>query len=84
MGREVGTADTLREAAPDPGSDPRARPNLAPILLTPPGRPPCSWLESVAWSSFRNLLNAAIRSSGVAWRIRPIFKVCMIRDRRFR
>ena len=77
----AGTWETGLDAGaetPDAGrAPPKARPSLALILFnvrSPTDQPPSSILSLVARSrfSFLNLLSASIRSSGVAWRIRPM------------
>lgn len=70
---------------PDAGrAPPKARPSLVLILFnvrSPTDQPPSSLFSLLARClfSFLNLLNASIRSSGVAWRIRPMWRT---RERR--
>lgn len=86
----AGASDTGLEPGadiPDAGRDPpkaRLIPNcrlsLAPILFnvrSPTDQPPSSTFALVARSrfSFLNLLSASIRSSGVAWRMRPMWRM---------
>ena len=84
----AGACDTGLDAGaeiPDAGrAPPKARPSLALILFnvrSPTDQPPSSTFSLVALFrfSFLNLLNASIRSSGVAWRIRPMWRM---RERR--
>lgn len=84
----TGAWDTGLDAGaviPDAGRvPPKARPSLALILFnvrSPTDQPPSSTFSLVALFrfSFLSLLSASIRSSGVAWRIRPMWRM---RERR--
>ena len=84
----AGTWDVGRElCTPEVGLDPKALLNLALALFivrSPTLLPPWSRFSFVTWFSSRNLLSASMRSSAVAWRIRPTFRVLRIRERRLR
>ena len=92
-GAAGGTCDVGREVwTPDVGLDPKALLNLARALVIVPSPallPLTPWSTTfsfvvvVSFSSL-NLLSASRRSSAVAWRIRPTFKVFRIRERRLR
>lgn len=72
IGRELRAAELRR----DP---PNTRLTLRLNLFLVPSDPA---VDSLVWFSDRSLLRAAIRSSGVAWRMRPMFSVERMRDRR--
>ena len=77
----------LELCTPEAGLDPKALLNLALALFmvrSPTFKPPWSTFSFVVWFSFLNLLKASMRSSGVAWRIRPALRVLRIRERRLR
>ena len=77
----------LELCTPEAGLDPKALLNLALALFivrSPTFRPLGSTVSSVAWFSSLSLLKASMRSSPVAWRIRPTLRVLRIRERRLR
>ena len=84
----AGTWDVGREpCTPEAGLDPKALLNLALALFivrSPTIQPPWSTFSFVAWCSSRSLLSASMRSSAVAWRIRPTLRVLRMRERRLR
>ena len=78
-----GISETGRDdGTPDVGRDPRARLNLR--LKRFGVRCPCSDRSAPVMPSLRSTLRASSRSWGVAWRIRPIFSVLRMRERRLR
>ena len=84
----AGTWDVgLELCTPEAGLDPKALLSLRlalSLVRSPTFKPLCSTFSGIGWSSFLNVLNASIRSSAVAWRIRPTLRVLRIRERRLR
>ena len=83
-----GTRDVgLEPWTPEAGLDPKALLNLClalSLVRSLTFKPPWSTFSFEGWFSFLNVLNASMRSSAVAWRIRPTLRVLRIRERRLR